>query len=61
MQIVQNYANGVSRTIDVTSVDATDDADTVIVNTAASGQMVVCRLDQVNMWQQLVDLGLIGA
>lgn len=59
-QITKTYSNAVERVIGVVAVEATDDADTVIIDTTEDGQMVVCRHDDLYVWQQLVTLGLIA-
>ena len=61
MQLVKTYPNAVERALDIVSVEATDDADTVIVNTAEDGQVMVCRHDNLQLWQQLQALGLVAA
>lgn len=57
----KNYANGATRTITVTAVLATDTADTVILETAEDGHIVVCRSDDAALWQQLVLAGEVAA
>lgn len=61
MQITKLYPNAVERVISVLSVTVTDDSNTVAVNTSEDGQMMVCRHDSPEMWQQLQTLGLVPA
>lgn len=61
MQITKTYSNGVARAFDVISVNATDDEDTVIVDTLGDGQLIVCKHDNMQMWQQLHALGVLPA
>ncbi len=61
MQLVKTYPNAVERALDIVSVETTDDADTVIVNTAEDGQVMVCCHDNLQLWQQLQALGLVTA
>lgn len=57
--ITKNYANGATRTFEVTGVTATEDAHTIEIATAADGVVLLCQHDDAALWQQLVTLGLI--
>lgn len=61
MQIIYTYPNALARTLTVVSVAATEDPDSVIVETADDGPVMVCRLDNEGLWQQLVALDLVPA
>lgn len=61
MQLTKTYPNASERVIDIVTVTATDDADTVSVQTAHDGVMMICRHDSPQMWQQLQALGLVPA
>jgi hypothetical protein len=57
----KTYDNGFVRTIAVESVTATDDADTVLLQTQDDGVMALCRPDQPDLWAQLALAGGLPA
>lgn len=49
----KTYPNGVVREFAVSSVTATDDAQTVVLGTASEGDIILCQRDQPDLWAQL--------
>ena len=60
MKITHVYSNMQTRVIDVISAEVTDDPNTIALDTAHDGQIIVCRHDEKALWQQLVQLGLVS-
>lgn len=57
--ITETYANGHQRTITVLSLDATDDAGTVIIHTEEDGAIAISAQNKPVLYQQLQQAGLV--